>query len=177
MKTMGSRNEELKLTLLVYDIRKSVVEILNRPDSELKGHQAFKADQKILALWAADCAEHVLPAFEEKYAGDYRPRSAIEACRTWATSGGFKMSVIRKAALDSHAAARKAGKNSAACFAARSAGHAAATAHVPTHSLGAAAYAIKAVAVKSSSLHNGLIKEADWQRQCLIKNVSCYGCR
>jgi len=37
-----------------------------------------------LALWAADCAERVLPYFEEKYPRDDRPRKAIEAARAWA---------------------------------------------------------------------------------------------
>jgi hypothetical protein len=36
------------------------------------------------ALWAADCAERVLPLFEEQYPDDDRPRRAIEAARAWA---------------------------------------------------------------------------------------------
>jgi len=31
-------------------------------------------DHGLLALWAADCAECVLPCFEEKYPQDDRPR-------------------------------------------------------------------------------------------------------
>ncbi len=131
------------------------------------GHQAFKSDQKKLALWAADCAEHVLPFFEEKYPNDDRPRKAIDACRTWAATGVFKMAVIRKASLDSHAAAREAEKDSAACYAARAAGQAVATAHVPTHCMGAAVYAIKAAAAHSGNPEDGLIKERDWQLQRL----------
>ena len=41
----------------------------------------MKQDQRLLALWAADCAEHVLPFFEEKHPQDDRPRKAIEAAR------------------------------------------------------------------------------------------------
>jgi len=37
-----------------------------------------KKDQKMLALWAADCAERVLPLFEKEYPKDPRPRKAIE---------------------------------------------------------------------------------------------------
>ena len=40
-----------------------------------------KLSEKVLRLWAADCAEHVLPAYEEKRPGDERPRRAIEAAR------------------------------------------------------------------------------------------------
>lgn len=42
-----------------------------------------KQEQRSLALWAADCAEHVLPFFEEKHPQDDRPRKAIEAGRAW----------------------------------------------------------------------------------------------
>ena len=46
--------------------------------------QLDKQDQRLLAFWAADCAEHVLPYFEENYPEDDRPRKAIEAGRAWA---------------------------------------------------------------------------------------------
>jgi len=36
-------------------------------------------DHRSLALWAVDCAEHVLPHFEEMYPEDDRPRKASEA--------------------------------------------------------------------------------------------------
>ena len=160
-------NEKLKLPALVSQVRQSIVEILNRPLSDLMGHQAFKSDQKKLALWAADCAEHVLPFFEEKFPDDDRPRKAIEACRSWAVTGVFNMAVIRKASLDSHAAAREAEKDSAACYAARAAGQAVATAHVPTHCMGAAVYAIKSVAAQSGNPDDGLIREREWQLQRL----------
>ncbi len=99
-----------------------------------------------MATWAADCAERVLPLFEEAYPGDDRPRKAIEACRTWVRTGVFRMAEIRGASLGAHAAARDAKENDAACFAARAAGQAVATAHVPQHAYGAAYYALKAVA-------------------------------
>jgi len=38
-------------------------------------------EQQSLALWAADCAEQVLPVFEGSHPDDDRPRSAIEAAR------------------------------------------------------------------------------------------------
>ena len=162
-------DEKLKLPALASEVRQSIVAILNRPISDLMGHGAFKSDQKKLALWAADCAEHVLPFFEEKFPDDDRPRKAIAACRTWVATGVFKMAVIRKASLDSHAAARvaEAEKDSAACYAARAAGQAVATAHVPTHCMGAAVYAIKAAAAHSGNPEDGLIKERNWQLQRL----------
>ncbi len=153
---------KLPAVKMVSDWRRSFVEILDRPASELQGHQAFKPNQKLLALWAADCAEHVLPYFEEKHPKDDRPRIAIEACRRWVHTGVFKMAVIRKASLDSHAAAREAKENDAIA-AARAAGHAVATAHVPDHSIGAAVYAAKAAAAHSGSVDDGLVRERNWQ--------------
>jgi len=162
--------EELKLTKLVPLIRAQVIEILKRPPTDLAGHQAFKSDQKTLARWAADCAEHVLPLFEDQYPQDFRPRRAIEACRAWIATDEFKMALIRKASLDAHAAARQAEKDSAVSYAARAAGHAVATPHVPTHALGASAYAIKAAAAHTGNPHDGLAVERNWQ----IKRLTEY---
>jgi hypothetical protein len=116
-----------------------------------------KQDQKLLALWAADCAEHVLLYFEREYPKDDRPRKAIEACRTWARTGVFKMADVRKVALAAHAAARKAKENSTARFAARAAGQALATAHVAGHASAAAAYAVKTAEAA------GIAGEREWQ--------------
>jgi len=126
-----------------------------------------KQDQRLLAIWAADCAERALPFFEKAYAKDDRPRKAIEACRTWIRTGLFKMADIRRASLAAHAAARESKENNAACFAARAAGQAVATAHVPQHAFGAAYYALKVVAANSANI----AKELNWQSRHLPKNL------
>ena len=124
-----------------------------------------KKDHKALVLWAADCAEHVLPYFEKEYPKDNRPRKAIEEARSWARGDEpMKMSVIRSAALAAHAAAR-ATENPAARAAARAAGQAVASVHVPGHALAAAIYAVKAA---------GSNKEREWQFQRLPKNLWQY---
>lgn len=97
---------------------------------------------KLLALWAADCVEHVLPFFEKEQPYDDRPRIAIEAVRLW-VQGKLKVSEARKFAFASHAAAREA-KSPESIAAARAAGHATATAHVAGHAIHDAAYAVKA---------------------------------
>jgi hypothetical protein len=116
-----------------------------------------KKNQKKLALWAADSAEEFLPYFEEKYPKDDRPRKAIEATRAW-VKGEITVGDARKAALNSHAAARRAlkGNNLDACFAARAAGHAVATAHVPRHAYGVTYYAekLKGVLDKENNANN-----------------------
>ncbi len=130
-----------------------------------------KQDQRLLAIWAADCAERVLPFFEKAYPQDDRPRKAIEACRTWVRTGVFKMADIRKASLDAHAAAREAKENNAACFAARAAGQAVATAHVSEHAFGAAYYALKIAAANSADANVKIAKELNWQTQHLPKHL------
>ncbi|MFA5866714.1 MAG: putative immunity protein [Actinomycetota bacterium] len=132
-----------------------------------------KTDHKILAVWAIDCAERVMPYFEERYPEDHRPRQAIETLKTWINTGVFKMAVIRKASLDSHAAAREVGEDNSACYAARAAGQAVATAHVPTHSVGAAIYALQAIfrASSSSDTDAAVAKESEWQYRHLLELI------
>jgi hypothetical protein len=129
-----------------------------------------KTDHKTLAVWAIDCVERVLPYFEEKYPEDHRPRNAITTLHKWIKTGVFKMSDIRKAALASHAAAREVNEDSPARSAARAAGQAVAIAHVPTHSVGAASYALQAVYRASipSDADAAVAKERDWQLQRLL---------
>ena len=130
-----------------------------------------KTGHKTLAVWAIDCVERVLPYFEGKYPEDNRPRNAIETLKTWVNTGVFKMAVIRKAALDAHAAAREVGEDNAARSAARAAGQAVATAHVPTHAIGAAIYALQAIhrAANPSDADAAVAKERDWQYQHLVE--------
>ena len=104
-----------------------------------------ETDKKTLAVWAIDCAGRVLPFFEENYPEDPRPRDALGALQAWIQSGVFRMADIRGASLAAHAAAREIGEDNPARSAARAAGQAVATAHVRTHSLAAAQYALQAV--------------------------------
>ena len=132
-----------------------------------KGKRVDEQDYKLLALWAADCAEHVLAYFKEKHPQDDRPRNAIEAARAWAR-GEITISEARTAALAAHAAARGA-DDRAACAAARSAGHAAATAHVAAHASAAAAYAVKAVNAAHGAA--SAAKEREWQRRRIPEHL------
>jgi len=128
-----------------------------------------KTDHKTLAVWAIDCVERVMPYFEEKYPEDPRPRNAIKTLQAWVRTGIFKMAVIRRAALDSHAAAREVNEDNAARSAARAAGQAVATAHVPTHSVGAASYALQAIYRSNTSDADAAVaKERAWQCQKLL---------
>ena len=120
-------------------------------------------DHRLLAAWAADCAEHVLPLFEAVQPADTRPRQAIGQARAW-VRGEITMSQARTAAFEANAAARDL--SGAARYAAYAAGQAAAVAHVAAHELGAAAYAIKAArsAAPDGERERAARQECQWQR-------------
>jgi hypothetical protein len=130
-----------------------------------------KLDHKTLAIWAIDCAEHVLPYLEGKYPKDNRPRKAIEAGRAW-VRGEIAMSEARTVAFAAHAAARDANQDAARATA-RAAGHAAATAHVAGHAGHAATYAAHAAGhtVDSTDFAAAAAKERDWQYQHLLNLI------
>jgi hypothetical protein len=120
-------------------------------------------DHHRLAIWAADCAEHVLPHFEQARPTDDRPRRAIGLGRAWAR-GEMTWAEARTAAGHANAAARDL--RGAARYAAYAAGQAAAVGHVAAHELGAAAYAIRAVwaaATEDDRVEAGRL-ECRWQR-------------
>ena len=104
-----------------------------------------QTDHQTLAVWAKACAGRVLHYFEDQYPNDRRPQQALDTLQAWIDTGVFRMAVIRKASLDSHAAAREVGEDNPARSAARAAGQAVATAHVITHAPGAAIYAQQAI--------------------------------
>ncbi len=132
---------------------------------------AKKTDHKTLVTWALDCAERVLPLFESRHPKDDRPRRAIETGRAWVNTGVFRMAVIRKAALDSHTAAREVGDDGSARSAARAAGQAVAAAHVPAHALAAAGYAATAIrdSTPLADADSATAKEREWQLQHLMR--------
>jgi hypothetical protein len=107
-------------------------------------------DLRLVGLWAADCAERVLPLFEAKAPSDTRPREAIEGIRAFAR-GGKRTARLRSLALAALAAAREVG-DPVATAAARAAGlaasaaymHALATPDQAKHALGPAVYGARA---------------------------------
>lgn len=128
-----------------------------------RGGTLKDADHHLLAVWAADCAEHVLHLFEQVHPGDERPRRAIEQALAW-VRGEITMTQARTAAFAAHDAAREA--SGSAKEAARAAGHAAAVAHMADHELGAAAYAIRAVRAAAVPTDRDDVGRAEcrWQR-------------
>lgn len=131
-----------------------------------RGGTLTDPDHRLLALWVADCAEHVLPLFETVRPDDPRPRQAIDHIRAW-TRGEVPMMQSRAAGGHAMGAARDL--RGAPRFAAYAAGQAGAVAHVAAHELGAAAYAIKAVRATAPAGRADELGRAEccWQREQL----------
>jgi hypothetical protein len=110
-----------------------------------RGGSLLDDDHRLLAVWAADCAQHVLQRFEQARPGDDRPRRAIDLGRAWAR-GEVTMTEARSAAGHANAAA---------------------------HELGAAAYAIKAERAAAPNIEGDLAgrRECRWQRERLPEAI------
>ncbi|MCS5732845.1 putative immunity protein [Herbiconiux daphne] len=102
-------------------------------------------DRRLVAAWAADCAERVLPLFEAEAPADDRPRDAIARARRFSDGELDAAGEIRRRFVANRAA--HVVDSPAAKAAAWSAGQAAGVAHMGAHALGAAAYAAKAAAL------------------------------
>jgi len=127
-------------------------------------------DHRLLAIWAADCAQHVLEFFEEAQPNDHRSRKAIEVARAWAR-GEITWTQARMIAFAANAAAREV--HGAAREAAHAAGQAGAVGHVAAHELGAAAYAIRAMRAGASveEQEKAGRLECRWQRAKLPSGI------
>jgi hypothetical protein len=131
-----------------------------------RGGLLSDADHRLMATWAADCAARVLPLFEAECPGDPRPAAAVAVARAWA-HGECSVAQARDAAVAAHAAARDV--QGPACMVARACGHAAATAHMADHELGAAFYALRALACVDPA---AVEVERVWQLKSLPEPVA-----
>jgi hypothetical protein len=83
---------------------------------------------RVVARYAVESADEVLPLFERERPGDRRPRSAVDAAWVF-VNGAARTRLQRVAAVDAHRAAREA-STEAATYAARAAGDAASAAYL-----------------------------------------------
>ncbi len=120
-----------------------------------------EADRRIVAAWAADCAERVLWLFETEAPEDSRPRVAIARTRAFARGELEVAEEIRRRFVGGGAAREV--RAPAAAAAARAAGQAAAVAHMGAHALGAAAYAAKAAGLAAPDQQVAVARELRWQ--------------
>ncbi|MFK5688470.1 putative immunity protein [Ornithinimicrobium sp. LYQ92] len=134
-----------------------------------RGGLLTEEDHTLLALWAADCASHVLHLFEQQVPADHRPRDAILAARAWAAGD---LGMMQARAVGGHAMGAARALKGTARFAAYAAGQAACVGHVPEHDLGAAAYAIKAAQAARTHDPGARLAERDWQRARVPEHLS-----
>ena len=135
-----------------------------------RGGSLGDADHHLLALWAADCAEHVLHHFEQARPGDDPPRRAIRLGRAWARG---EVTWWDARAAGGHADAAARGLAGAARLAAYAAGQAGCVGHVAAHELGAGAYAIRAAqaAAGQGGSEEAGRAECRWQREQLPEAI------
>jgi hypothetical protein len=119
-----------------------------------------EADRRIVAGWAADCAEHVLEEFEVAVPGDSRPRDLIARTRAFARGELDVAEGIRRR-FGGGVPTREL-QVPAAAAAARAAGQAAAIPHMGAHALGAAAYAAKATGLAAPVQADAVSAEIRW---------------
>jgi hypothetical protein len=120
-----------------------------------------EADRRLVAAWAADCAERVLYLFEAEVPGDERPRALIARARAHARGELTTAEGIRRRFTGGVGAGEL--HTPAAAAAARAAGQAAAVCHMGAHALGAAAYAVKAVSLGNPDRPEAAQDEICWQ--------------
>jgi hypothetical protein len=120
-----------------------------------------EADRRMVAAWAADCAERMLELFEAEAPDDGRPRNAIARARAFADGDVGVAEQIRRRFIGGGAA--RDAKVPAAAAAARAAGQAASVPHMGAHALGAAAYAAKAAGLAAPDRADAVSEEIRWQ--------------
>ncbi|MGU3409420.1 putative immunity protein [Microbacterium sp. M1A1_1b] len=116
-------------------------------------------DRRLVAGWAADCAERVLAVFEAEAPDETRARDGVERARRFGRGDLDAASQIRDRLIAGRAA--QAAASAAGKAAARAAGQASGVAHMGAHALGAAAYA--ALAAELAAPGRGGREESAWQ--------------
>lgn len=128
-----------------------------------------ESERRLVAGWAAICAERVLCLFETEKPEDGRPRAAIARAKAFAR-GELNTAIEIRRRFSDGGAAREV-KSQAAAAAARAAGQASAVCHMGAHALGAAAYAIKAISLSAPDQPEATRRELDWQVEHMSKDV------
>ncbi|WP_223691304.1 putative immunity protein [Leifsonia poae] len=128
-----------------------------------------ETDRRVVASWAADCAERVLPLFEAGAPDDDRARDGIERARAFGRGELDAAGEIRRRFVAGRAA--HSATAPAAVAAARAAGQASGVAHMGAHALGAAAYAAKAAALAAPGQETARADEVRWQLEHLTPAV------
>ncbi|WP_214466162.1 putative immunity protein [Microbacterium flavescens] len=127
-------------------------------------------DRRLVASWAADCAERVLSLFEAEAPGDDRPRDAIARTRAFARGDLTAAGEIKRRFVAGRAAGAVTSRSAVA--AARAAAQAAGVAHMGAHALGAAAYAARAAGAAETDASAAAARELQWQLERMSDEVA-----
>ena len=114
---------------------------------ELSPQTLSENDRRLVAAWAADCAERVLAVFETEAPTDDRARDAIARARAFARGELTAAEEIKRRFVAGRAAAG--------------------VAHMGAHALGAAAYAARAVSLAHPNSPEETREEISWQLERL----------
>lgn len=126
------------------------------------------AHRRLVALWAADCAERVLGLFEAEAPDDDRPRALIARARAFARGELSAAEEIRRRFAGG---VGEGDVEAPAAAAARAAGQAVAVCHMGAHALGAAAYAVRAVGLANPGRPGLVDDEIRWQLNHMSADV------
>ena len=124
------------------------------------------SNRRIVARWAAACAERVLPLFDGDDAAVEIVQYALARARAYSAGESTAAEEISKRLTTVKAA--NASSTPAGAAAARAVGQAASVAHMGAHALGAAAYAAKAVSLANPDRPDAVEDEVRWQ----LKNLT-----
>jgi len=139
-------------------MKTNLVAIYHHPGMQALHQSLGLQDHRTLVLWALETGKEILDIFALVFPEDPRPALALEAAEAW-SRGEIKMPLAKKAARETHEAAREAkeakatqnakaakdAKVDAAVAAAHAMGQIIGVVHVGTHSTAYAAYAVQAV--------------------------------
>jgi len=131
--------------------------------AEHRGGPLGREQHYQLIEWACDCSKHVLHLLGKGI--DQRLLSALSVAEAW-KQGKATVGEARRASLEAIVVAKESSDKTSVAVA-RAVGHAAATAHMADHSLGAAWYALKAVKRAGGSID----EERRWQDEQLPLEV------
>ena len=128
---------------------------LTKHDDELleiiKPVKQYSNEHKILALWAIDCLNRILPLFEIKYPNEIILNTAVGTLQKW-INDEIKMWDARKYTYTVLALANTMEKDDKSYSQiVRATSHCLATCHVPTHSEGTAMYVVSAIKLLNKS--------------------------
>ncbi|RYL87072.1 putative immunity protein [Sporolactobacillus sp. THM19-2] len=143
---------------------------LTKHDDELldiiKPVKQYSNEHRILAIWAIDCLNRILPLFEMKYPSEIILKTAVGTLQKW-INGEIKMWDARKYTYTVLALAKTMEKyDKPYSQIVRATSHCLATCHVPTHSEGTAMYVVSAIKLINKSKDDAVVlmeNERIWQ--------------